>query len=332
MQVLVTLHDERYVDLSPAQVVHRLMDEEGIYLCSERTMYRILAAEGELRERRAQVRRPAYQAPELVATGPNQVWSWDITKLRGPVSWTWFYLYVILDIFSRYVVGWMVALRESGRLAEHLISESIDKQGMAAHELTVHSDWGPAMRSKCVAQLLADLGVTKSLTRPYVPNDNPFSESQFKTLKYHPGFPDRFGSVQDARSYARSFFPWYNQRHYHSGLGFYTPASVHYGKAEEVRERRLAVLRQAYRAHPNRFVRGEPRPRPIPSAVWINPPTSLSIPGGTDPGRSEPASTDSGRFALQHSEGAPESLTPSEPTDAPVVVPGAIHHTCYTNF
>jgi len=275
-RVLRVLHEERYVDLSPAQVVHRLLDEEGTYLCSERTMYRILASEDEVRERRNQLRRPKYRAPELLATAPNQVWSWDITKLRGPVKWTYFYLYVLLDIFSRYVVGWMVALRESGKLAEHLIAESMRKQNVSPVELTIHSDRGPSMTSKCVAQLLADLGVTRSLSRPHVPNDNPFSESQFKTVKYHPKFPERFGSTEDSRGYLRSFFPWYNEEHYHSGLGYHTPASVHFGTVQEIRQRRLALLREAYHAHPERFVRGEPRLRPLPTAAWINPPRLIA--------------------------------------------------------
>jgi putative transposase len=270
-RVLDELHSERFMDKAPREVYATLLDE-GVYLCGIRTMYRILALEGELRERRSQLRHPRYEKPELLAVSPNEVWSWDITKLRGPVKWTYDYLYVILDIFSRYVVGWMVAMRESSALASRLIEDSCMKQGILEGQLTIHADRGSSMRSKTVAELLSDLGVTKTHSRPHVSDDNPFSESQFKTLKYRPDFPRRFGSIEDARSFCRMFFPWYNKEHYHSGLGLLTPEMVHYRKADEVIERRRKVLEKAYLAHPERFVNKPPEPENLPKAVWINPP------------------------------------------------------------
>jgi len=269
--VLDTLHSERFMDQPPAQVHAALLDE-GTYFCSPRTMYRVLDSAQEVKERRNQVRRPHYVKPELLATEPNQVWSWDITKLMGPAKWTYFYLYVILDIFSRYVVGWMVAPRESAALAEGLIAETYDKQGIQKGQLTLHADRGSSMKSKPVALLLADLGVVKTHSRPQVSNDNPFSESQFKTLKYRPDFPERFGSVEHGRAFGHVFFPWYNDQHHHSALGFLTPAVVHYGLAQGVREKRRQILVAAYAAHPERFVNGTPRPAELPQAVWINPP------------------------------------------------------------
>jgi putative transposase len=269
--VLDALHSERFMDHAPAQVHATLLDE-GQYLCSARTMYRILDSAHEVKERRDQVRRPHYVRPELLATRPNEVWSWDITKLMGPAKWTYFYLYVILDVFSRYVVGWMVAPRETAALAERLISETCEKQGIQEAQLTLHADRGSSMTSKPVALLLADLGVTKTHSRPHVSNDNPFSESHFKTLKYRPEFPDRFGSLEDGRAFGHVFFPWYNNEHHHSGLGFLTPAVVHYGLAEAVRDRRKHILAAAFAAHPERFVKGTPKPAELPHAVWINPP------------------------------------------------------------
>ena len=230
--VLRELHAERFVDASPAAVYATLLDE-GTYLASERTMYRILAANAEVRERRDQLRHPAYARPELLATGPRELWSWDITKLKGPAKWTWFYLYVILDVFSRYVPGWMVATAESAALAERLIADTIAKEGIEPGQLTIHADRGSSMASKPVALLLADLGVAKSHSRPHVSNDNPYSEAQFKTLKYRPGFPARFGSIEDARAFCRTFFGWYNIEHRHSGIGLLTPATVHAGRAVE---------------------------------------------------------------------------------------------------
>jgi putative transposase len=235
------LNAERFQDCSPAAVNATLLDE-GQYLCSVSTMYRILAEDGASRERRDQLAHPQYQKPELLATAPNQLWSWDITKLRGPAKWTYFYLYVILDVFSRYVVGWMVAPRESAELAGRLIEESCEKQKIKPGQLGLHADRGSAMRSKPVALLLADLSVTKTHSRPYTSNDNPFSESQFRTMKYRPEFPDRFGCIQDSRAFCQTFFPWYNDDHRHSGIGMMTPAMVHYGLASEVRQNRQSVL------------------------------------------------------------------------------------------
>jgi len=269
--VLDVLHSERFVDLAPAQVWAMLLDE-GSYLCSCRTMYRILQDANELRERRNQLRHPAYSKPELLAEAPNQVWSWDITKLRGPVKWTYFYLYVIIDIFSRYTVGWMVASRESASLASHLIDETCEKQQISRGQLTLHADRGSSMKSKTVALLLSDLGVTKTHSRPHVSDDNPFSESQFRTLKYRPGFPARFGSLQDARAFCRDFFQWYNNEHRHTGIGLMTPQTVHYQHVETLMNQRQRVLSAAYNAHPERFVRRSPLPPTVPKAVWINPP------------------------------------------------------------
>jgi putative transposase len=270
-EVLDLLHSPRFVDKAPATVYATLLDE-GTYHCSIRTMYRILHDAREVRERRNQLRHPKYKKPELLATGPNQVWSWDITKLLGPAKWTYYYLYVILDIYSRYVVGWMLASRENADLAKRLIRDTIEKEDVDANELTIHSDRGPSMKSHTVAQLLATLGVTKSHSRPHVSNDNPFSESQFRTLKYRPEFPARFGSQQDGRGFCQRFLRWYNHEHYHSGLGLLTPATVHHGQAAKILAARQDVLHDAYTAHPERFVNKRPTPLPLPEAVWINPP------------------------------------------------------------
>jgi len=269
--VLEILHDPRFVDLAPAQVYAGLLDE-GHYVCSQRTMYRILEANQEVRERRDQRRHPSYAAPQLLATEPNQLWSWDITKLLGPAKWTYFYLYVILDVFSRYVVGWMVAHCESAPLAEKLIRDTCARQGIVPGQLTLHADRGSSMTSKPVALLLADLGVIKSHSRPYVSDDNPFSESQFKTMKYRPQFPDRFGSLVDARAFCQVFFAWYNTEHRHSGIGLLTPHAVHHGLADQRIADRAQVLARAYAAHPERFVAGLPQPPARPTEVWINPP------------------------------------------------------------
>jgi putative transposase len=269
--VLETLHSERFTDSSPAAVWATLLDE-GRYLASERTMYRLLAEQGESRERRDQLVHPTYAKPELLATRPNELWSWDITKLLGPAKWTYFYLYVLLDVFSRYVVGWTIQHRESAEVARQLIAQSLEQQRVQPEQLTVHADRGPSMRSKPVAFLLADLGVTKTHSRPYTSTDNPYSEAQFKTLKYRPGFPDRFDSILHARSWGRNFFPWYNHEHRHSGIGLMSPAMVHCGRAAEVREQRGRVLAAAYAANPDRFVRGLPQPPELPAAAWINPP------------------------------------------------------------
>jgi putative transposase len=259
------------MDCAVAEVYATLLDE-GTYLCSIRTMYRLLEAPGEVRERRQQRQHPHYTKPELLATAPNQLWSWDITKLHGPSKWTYFQLYVIIDVFSRYVVGWMVAHRESGVLAERLIRLSCEKQQIARGQLILHADRGPSMTSKTVALMLSDLGITKSHSRPHVSNDNPFSEAQFKTLKYQPAFPKQFGCIQDARTFCQSFFTWYNQDHHHGGIGLLTPAIMHSGQAAVVTQQRQQVLTTAFQAHPERFVRHPPHPPVVPTAVWINPP------------------------------------------------------------
>jgi putative transposase len=240
-------------------------------------MYRVLEAHGEVRERRNQLQHPTYSKPELVATAPNQVWSWDITKLKGPATWSFFYLYVILDIFSRYVVGWLIAERETAQLAYQLIDQTCTRQGIVRDTLTLHADRGGPMRAQTVAHLLSDLGITKSHSRPYTPDDNPFSEAQFKTLKYRPEFPERFGSQPEARRFCQSFFHWYNYEHYHSGIGLLTPAAVHYGQAVTIVDQRNQVLHAAYQAHPGRFVNGPPVAPEPPPAVWINPPKEASI-------------------------------------------------------
>ncbi len=269
--VLQELHSERFADRSPAQVWATLLDE-GRYLCSERTMYRLLAQRGEVRERRDQLTHPAYARPELLAERPNELWSWDITQLLGPEKWSYFYLYVILDVFSRYVVGWTVQHRESAAVAEQMIAQAAQQQGIERDQLTIHADRGSAMRSKPVAFLLADLGITKTHSRPYTSTDNPYSEAHFKTLKYRPGFPDRFGSILEARSFCREFFAWYNHEHRHSGIALMPPAAVHSGRAEALHTERARVLATAYAQRPERFVRGVPRPPELPTAAWINPP------------------------------------------------------------
>ena len=274
--VLDTLNNEGYMDDSVPEVYAYLLDQ-GTYLCSQRTMYRILEANKAVRERRDQRRHPKYTKPELLATAPNQVWSWDITKLKGPRKWSCFHLYVIMDIYSRCVVGWMVANRESASLAERLIMETCEKQGIAKEQLTIHADRGTSMRSKLVAQLMADLGITKTHSRPYTSNDNPYSEAQFKTLKYHRTFPRSFGCIEDAQAYLRGFFEWYNQGHRHSGIGYVTPESLHTGQAHAIREERCAVLAKAYTNHPERFVKGLPLPPRIPAEVWINKPEGIAV-------------------------------------------------------
>ncbi len=315
--VLALLNDDRFADLPPAEVYATLLDE-GKYLCSIRTMYRVLKENAQVHERRRQLRHPRYAAPELLATGPNQLWSWDITKLKGPVKWTYFYLYVILDVFSRYVVGWMAALRDSATLAQRLIAQTCERQGVERGTLTIHADRGAAMLAKSVTLLLADLGITKSHSRPHVSNDNPYSESQFKTLKYSPEFPERFGSLPDARRFLLDFFQWYNSMHHHSALGWLTPWDVHHGMAETRRAEREAALRRAFAATPERFVRGVPLPPALPPAVWINKPRTLDehaqAPVAVEPGervarpkvwRSAPA----GRIL----EGEASSSSPANP-------------------
>ena len=288
--ILDVLHSERFADTAPAEVWAALLDE-GTYLGSVSTFYRMLRAEGEVRERRRQATHPATVKPELMATAPNQVWSWDITKLLGPAKWTYYYLYVIIDIFSRYVPGWMVATGESAALAENLISATCGKQQISPGQLAIHADRGSSMTSKPVAFLLADLGVTQSHSRPHVSNDNPYSESQFKTFKYRPDFPARFASIQAARAHCQVFFPWYNHEHRHSALGLHTAADVHYGRAQAVRAARAGVLAAAYAAHPERFASGLPAPPKLPAASWINRPEPQPDPAATASSSSPAATT-----------------------------------------
>jgi putative transposase len=275
--VLEVLHAPCFVDQAPAEIYATLLDQD-IYHCSIRTMYRILSQNAEVRERRAQLRHPVYQKPELLAQGPNQVWSWDITKLMGPTKWTYFYLYVILDIFSRRVVGWCVADAESAALFQPLFDDAIAKHNVPPGQLTLHADRGGPMKAKATALLLADLGVTRSHSRPHTSNDNPFSESQFKNLKYQPQFPERFGCIEDARLFLRHYFDWYNQDHHHGGIGLMTPNQVHYGQADAVYTARQHTLDRVCRQHPERFVNNAPKPPAKPTATWINPPPAKPTP------------------------------------------------------
>ena len=275
-QLLDVLNSERFVDMAPAAIYATLL-EEGRYHGSVRTMYRLLAKSGQVRERRAQRKHPTYTKPELLATRPNEVWSWDITKIKGPAKWNHLHLYVILDIFSRYVVGWMIAPRETAELAEQLIADTVAKHHIAPGTLTLHADRGTSMRSKPVAALLVDLDVTKTHSRPHVSDDNPFSEAQFKTLKYRPTFPDRFGCIEDARAHCQEFFNWYNNMHRHSGIGFMTPQTVHYGAAAALQQQRTQTLEVAFAANPLRFKGVQPSPPALPTAVWINPPKEAKV-------------------------------------------------------
>jgi putative transposase len=277
-RVLEVLHEPRFVDRAPEEVFYTLLDEDT-YLCSTRTMYRVLDAHDEVKERRAIARHPKHAAPQLIATGPNQVWSWDITRLRTFLKFSYLYLYVVIDIFSRYVVGWMTATTETAGLAKRLIAETVDREGVAPKVLTLHADRGTQMTSKTLAQLLSELDVVRSFSRPHVSNDNPFSEAQFKTAKYHPSFPERFGVIDDARAHFQTFMPWYNHEHRHSGIAFLTPADVHFGRAQAVLARRHATMLTAYGANPERFPHGPPRALTLPQAVYINPPpNSASAP------------------------------------------------------
>jgi putative transposase len=274
--VLTMLRSHEYCDLAPAQVWARLLDD-GIYLCSISTMYRLLAVAGENRERRRQRTHPARKKPELIARRPNEVWSWDITKLQGPERGVYYELFVIIDIFSRYVVGWMVSPAETGELAEAFIADTLARHGIEPGQLSLHADRGTSMTSKPVAQLLIDLGVARSHSRPHVSNDNPFSEANFKTLKYCPAFPGRFGSIHDARAFCAAFFDHYNHIHRHAGIGLHTPASVHYGTAAEIRAQRAATLDAAYAADPARFRHRRPHPPQLPTVAWINEPTPEAL-------------------------------------------------------
>lgn len=275
--ILAVLNSDRFADQAPAEVYATLLDENS-YLCSIRTMYRLLGASAAVRERRAMTRHGTYKKPELLATAPDQIWSWDITKLKGPAKWTYFYLYVILDIFSRRVVGWCVADRESAELFREVFEEAILKHDISPGQLTLHADRGGPMKAKTTAQLMADLGVTKTHSRPHTSNDNPFSEAAFKTIKYQPQFPRNFGSQEDAKAFCRTYFAWYNEDHHHSALGLMTPNQVHYGQVEAISAARQAVLDRAFQAHPERFVRKPPTPPEKPTAVWINPPKNKADP------------------------------------------------------
>lgn len=276
-QVLDVLHSERFVDISPEETYATLLDE-GSYLCSTRTMYRILASHhGGVRERRNQLTHPAYAKPELLAQRPNELWSWDVSKLKGPAKWTWFYLYVILDVFSRYIVGWTVQYRENAQLAKALIEQATDQQQIGRDVLTLHADRGAPQRAKPVAFLLADLGITKTHSRPYTSSDNPYSEAGFKTLKYRPEFPERFDTIEHARSHCRTFVDWYNREHRHSGIGLMTPAAVHQGQAQQLHAARAHVLDAAFTAHPERFVCKPPAPPELPTAAWINKPNTKEV-------------------------------------------------------
>ena len=284
--VCTTLNSPAFADCAPREVYATLL-EQDTYLCSVSTMYRILQANDEVHERRDQLRHPAFAAPELLATAPNQVWTWDITRLLGPHKWTYYYLYVLLDLFSRKVVGWLIAAREAAELAEQLVAETCAREGIAPDQLTLHADRGSPMIAQSLALLLTDLGVHKSHSRPHVSNDNPYSEAQFKTLKYSPTFPAFFGSLADARAWCQAFLLWYNHEHHHTGIGLLTPAVVHAGQAEAVQAQRQAVLAIAYAAHPARFVNGPPVPPTLPTAAWINPPAptqpTTTIKEGFDP-------------------------------------------------
>ena len=281
-RVLTVLNSERFMDKAPAAAYASLLTEQT-YLCSVRTMYRILAASKQVRERRAVRQHPRYAPPQLMARGPNELWSWDITRLLGPGKWQYYYLYVMLDVYSRYVVGWLVAEREHNELSQALITACCSKQGVQPGQLTIHSDRGKPMTAKSVGELMVDLGVTKTHSRPHVSNDNPFIEAHFKTLKYRPTFPERFGCLEDARIFARPYFEWYNTEHLHSGIGYLTPESVHYRQAPGILAQRQAALEMAHARHPERFVRGAPKVAPLPEAVWINPPKARQLPGSGAP-------------------------------------------------
>lgn len=276
-EVRDVLNSERFQDQSPRQVYATLLDEDE-YLCHWRTMYRVLAEDDEVRERRNQLRHPAYARPELLATAPNQLWSWDITRMRGPVTWSYYYLYVMLDVFSRYVVAWLLAEQESATLAQELVAAAYTKQNIQPGQLTIHADRGAPMMAKSMTMLMSDLGINESHSRPHVSDDNPYSEAHFHTVKYRPDYPDRFGCLGDARSWCEGFFPWYNNEHHHSALHLLTPTDVHYDRAEEKLAQRQAVLQRAYTAHPERFVNGPPTLSQLPAAVWINRPVTADDP------------------------------------------------------
>lgn len=273
-EILNVMNSDIYMNQTPYEIYASQLDE-GKYICSVRTMYRILSENDQVKERRKIRMSTNYKKPELLATKSNQIWTWDITKLKGPEKWTYFYLYVMIDIFSRFVVGWMVAFRELSSLAKEFITETYKRQNIKRDQLTIHADRGTSMKSQPVAFLLSDLGVTKSHSRPYVSNDNPYSESHFKTMKYRPEFPERFNSLAEAREFCRSFFDWYNKDHYHSGIGFLTPESIHYGFAENILENRKKVLLNAFEKNPKRFRSKKPKLKNLPKSVWINKPDNI---------------------------------------------------------
>lgn len=274
--VLDIFHEARFLDLAPPQIYNHLLDE-GRYIASERTMYRILAANNEIKDRRRLRKHASYKRPELLATGPKQLWTWDITRLRGPNKLEYYQLYVMIDVYSRYIVGWMISYKESAELAKSFIDETCKSQGIIRDSLTIHADRGPSMKSKSVADLYAHLGVAKSHSRPRVSNDNPYSESQFKTMKYCLTYPDRFGSIEDASSFCRDFFNWYNYEHYHSGIKMLTPVTVHSGDAEKILIARANTKAVAFKRHKERFVKGCPKVEKLEREVWINPPKSETV-------------------------------------------------------
>jgi putative transposase len=269
--ILQRIHEPRFADLSVREIYATLLDE-GVYLCSISTMYRILRSVGETRERRRIASHPPRVKPELVAIAPDCVYSWDITKIAGPAKWQWYHLYVVLDVYSRFVVGWRLERNEDGILAEELFAEIIADRGIDPTKLTVHADNGSAMTAKTLNRLFVDLQITRSHSRPHVSNDNPFSEAQFKTMKYGPNYPERFASIEDARIWCEAFFHWYNEQHHHIGIGLLTPLDVYSGRGDERRAARRDVLHAAHAAHPERFVRGLPEPPRLPTLVAINPP------------------------------------------------------------
>lgn len=274
-EVMELMTSERFIDMAPAAIYATLLDD-GEYLCSERTMYRYLERNAAVKERRNQRVHPEYKKPELLATRPKQLWSWDITKLKTGRKCEYLHLYVIIDVYSRFVVGWMVAEKECSILAEQFIAETCFKEEIERDQLTIHADRGAAMKSKTVYQLMCDLGITKTHSRPHVSNDNPYSESQFKTMKYHSTFPRKFGCLEDAKSFLRGWFEWYNFKHKHSGIEMMSPHDVHSGKYKAILEKRQMVLNQAFLKMPHRFNKKKPKVQNLSEAVWINKPPEVA--------------------------------------------------------
>ncbi len=275
--ILELLNSDQFVDLPPAQAFARLLDE-GRYLASRSTFYRILSELNAALDRRRQREHAHREPPRLLATGPNQVWTGDISKLRGPEKWVFYFLYVLLDLYSRFVIAWMITVAENSELFKTLIEQGYQSQGLTKNcKVVVHTDNGKPMTAKTTSQFEMDLGLLQSTSRPRVSNDNPFSEANFKTLKYRPETPDRFGSQEHALSWGRVILPWYNTKHYHSGLGYLTPASVHYGRADQILKERAKVMNQAFAARPDRFNNRPPKPYSLPRQVWINKPTGQEL-------------------------------------------------------